>query len=127
MMSHDLQCGRFSIIAPALYCTSPQVILWLSELDFGRECIYASTSEINCDGFVAHIDTWDDTVLHSAAASWITISSDRPNMLSRSFYTSDIRSQTPQQLVTQGTVDFNKTFPRAPRVGGAHIAGHRQL
>lgn len=136
----DLQCGRFStfddqaweqpkgnisrkITFTRSYAAPPQVIVWLSQLDFCREStawrINAYASDVTADTFIIHIDTWLDTVLHGATVSWIASPSDRSNIASGSYFASQVPSRQQGQLSTQGTAYFGKTFQRAPRVWAA--------
>jgi len=136
----DLQCGSFStfddhareqpeggasrqITFARSYAAPPQVIVWLSQLDFDRRSsawrVRGYASDITADTFTIHIDTWLDTVLHGATVSWIAIPSDRSNIASGSYYAQQVPSRQRGQLSTQGTVYFGKTFQRPPRVWAA--------
>lgn len=108
------------ITFPRAYCKPPQVVVWLSSLDLcqdmnGRVNTYADN--ITATGFTLHIDSRWDSVIHSASASWVAYTGDKPNVHSGRFSTLDVRPLTPHQLYNGGYQRFgSNVFTAPPRV-----------
>lgn len=99
------------------YDVPPKVVVWLSALDmlWNRNWrVRAYATHITTTGFTLHIDTWGDSVLYSAAASWVSHPPDMPGVVSGSFSTSDPSGVT--QLSTTGFAAFDRgVFDFPPR------------
>lgn len=69
---------------PQSYSEPPKVLVMLKSFDMKKGFNYrikAYTTDIKSDSFVIHIDSWDDTVLFSASASWIAYPADKASVL----------------------------------------------
>ncbi|KAK3389979.1 hypothetical protein B0H63DRAFT_446138 [Podospora didyma] len=107
------------------YTAPPQVIVWLNGFDMGHEHnwrVAASASDITSDGFVLHLDSAGDTVLHSASAAWIAFpkpgeaAGTGVKVVGESFCTMDVRSWDRPTQVTKGQIRFPATpLNRTPR------------
>jgi hypothetical protein len=72
-------------------------------------------SDVNKEGFTIHIDSWSDTILYSGSVSWIAYPSNRPNITSGLFSTTDGRpSSNPH--VKEGCASFQQAFGSAPKL-----------
>lgn len=107
------------ITFPRAYSAPPRVIVWLSAVNMSREKVwrlYTYTSDITATGFKIHIDSWYDTILYSATASWLAHSEGKSNVSSGSFGTWDVRPWNPPLLHTSGYVNFDNAFAAPPQV-----------
>lgn len=101
------------------YASPPRVVVWLNELDLWSGAnwrVSATASDVTPTGFTLHLDTWADSVLYQAAASWIAYPSGSNTVWSGTYGTFDVRNANPQ-LVTNATIDFpTGFFQRDPTV-----------
>lgn len=91
------------------YASPPKVVVWLKMLDMAHDHnwrITATATKVTAKGFTINLDTWFDTVLYAAAASWIAYPSDKPGVVSGTFDTQDVRPVTQPRLKTTGRVTF---------------------
>lgn len=108
------------ITFPRPYKSPPQVVVWLTALDMHREKswrikIYANN--VTSTNFTLHIDTWRDSILYSATASWVAYTAGRPNIFSGRFSTTDIRRPSCPQLYNSAYVNFGRNvFTAAPKI-----------
>ncbi|KAI5868233.1 hypothetical protein GGS23DRAFT_544604 [Durotheca rogersii] len=122
----DIQTGQFAtpgggfdgpaektnaarITFPHEYAQPPRVIVWLNQIDMrgDRNCrIFARADEITRDGFTIRLETWGDSVLHGARASWIAHRSDMRGVASGTFGTTDARPPDNPQKYTSGRASF---------------------
>lgn len=102
------------------YPATPQVVVWLTAFDMDREKTWhvkTYTTNVTATGFTIHIDGWSDTILYSAAASWIAYPADRANISSGRFNIADIRYSGDFQLQNSSYVHFGRNvFSTPPRV-----------
>lgn len=131
----EIQCGRFSTTEdhpcsePQLktsrriafarpYDAPPSVVVWLDSVDTGSSAncrVAVCASDVSRDGFTIHLDTWGDTKLWSAGASWLAYPTHTTNIRSGSFHTNDVRPDLPPQASTAGRVAYGGTaLPKAP-------------
>jgi hypothetical protein len=99
----------------------PHVICWLNRLDLasGPDHNYklrAFADEVGPDGFLAHLNTWDDGLLHGAAMCWIAFPKSKRNVDCGKFSTMDVRKRTNPRLQTRGKVRFRRAFENVPLV-----------
>lgn len=79
--------------------------------------IKSFASDITATGFTMHIETWNDSELFAATASWISYPSGKEDVCSGSFSTSDVRPHNNPRLNTSGPVEFAEDmFSNTPRV-----------
>lgn len=108
----DLQFGGFSTLDdhsrirpqtltsrqidfPRRYSAPPKVVVWLTAFDISREKnwrVKTYATDITATSFRIHIDSWSDTVLYAAAATWVAHPEDKAGIFSGSFNTMDITS-----------------------------------
>lgn len=102
------------------YPAAPKVVVWLNVIDLGcRENFRIKTfaTDVTTTGFIIHIDTWSDTRLYSAMASWVAYPTVRSGVASGSFSTMDIRSSGQEQVYNSAYESFGKgVFEKPPRL-----------
>jgi hypothetical protein len=97
----------------------PHVVVWLNTLDLDsadNARVHAYASNVDPTGFTAHIDTWGNTQLFSAAISWIAYPKGKPGIAHGTFNTQDVRPWNQPQLATAGSASFPVAFETPPRV-----------
>lgn len=129
----DFQFGKHSISSanmrkrntslitfPYAYSVPPKVIAWISafRMDSGKVWrLQTYAADITETGFTIHIDTWVDSILYTATASWLAYPADKANVFSGSFSTFDVRSSFPTLPQNSGYVDFGSgVFSAPPRI-----------
>lgn len=102
------------------YTATPNVVVWLNVLDLGHVTnwrINSFATDVTATGFTIHIDTWDDTKLYSAVASWVAYPTNRPEVACGRFSTLDTRSPGQPQLYNSGFAAFETgVFEKPPRM-----------
>lgn len=102
------------------YQTPPIVMVCLSAIDMSNERrwrIRTFATNITKTGFTIHIDTWDDSLLWSAAASWVAYTATKTGVASGHFSTTDIRSPKQHMRDNTGYEEFETgIFKDPPRV-----------
>lgn len=107
------------ITFPRPYHTPPKVVVWLTTIDmcFGHDWrVRAYETNVTAKGFTLHIDTWGDSVLYFATATWVAYPADKPNVSSGKFSTLDVRPENCPQLYNSAYVNFGNTFTTPPRI-----------
>lgn len=108
------------IAFPQQYSKPPKVVVWLTGFDIKRNKNWRVKTYATCitaTGFTIHIDTWADTVLFSATASWIAYPADKANIFSGSFNTTDVRPSSPTQHKNSAYASFGTNiFTTPPRI-----------
>ncbi|THG94968.1 hypothetical protein EW026_g6600 [Hermanssonia centrifuga] len=111
----DFQSGRFS--ATDYY---PWWSFWLDSIhtDANTDCrIHVYANDITADGFTIHLDTWNDTKLYLAGATWAAYSADRVGIRSGSFCAGDARNPTKLPSENSAQIAFDGAdFRNTPRV-----------
>lgn len=106
---HQTRTSRL-ITFPRSYAAPPTVVVMLVGLDMQHNRswrVRTYVTNVTATNFIIHIDTWDNTILHSAAATWIAYPTGLPKVASGTFNTQDVRPLHPAQLNTVGHVSFN--------------------
>lgn len=101
------------------YRSAPKIVVWLKYLDVDKKAncrVKAHATDITTTGFKMNLETWGDTVLHMATASWIAHPSTRSNITSGNFNTSEIRPWDKPQPENGKQITFDKNFECPPRV-----------
>ncbi|CUS09746.1 unnamed protein product [Tuber aestivum] len=102
------------------FITPPKVSVFFKELDMDRKKnwrVLTKASDIDANGFTIHINSWDDSILYSAIASWIAYPEDRPYVFSGTANTQDIRPSDKIQLKNSKKIDLGgRTFWKTPNV-----------
>ncbi|KAK4192246.1 hypothetical protein QBC35DRAFT_484691 [Podospora australis] len=91
------------------YSAPPKVIVWLTQLDMNNNAnfrVRALISNITTTGFVLNLDTWSDSTLYVAAATWIAYPANKAGVASGRFTTDDVRPWDKPTLNTQKTISF---------------------
>ncbi|KAK4460180.1 hypothetical protein QBC42DRAFT_288797 [Cladorrhinum samala] len=108
------------IVFPRAYSAPPKVIVWLTQIDVRNNAnfrVRALISDVTATGFKLNLDTWADSTLYQASASWVAHSAGKAGITSGSFSTDDVRPWDKPSLVTSGTTAFPAgTFTKAPNV-----------
>ncbi|KAG9022986.1 hypothetical protein FRB95_013873 [Tulasnella sp. JGI-2019a] len=124
----DFQCGVFPAYGQLKSCEisfkkpygePPKVVCWLNTIDIDhRHCCHIRTyaENITKTGFTLHISTWDDTVLHSAEATWIAYPPSRSNITSGSYDTMEVSRCIEPRARYERDILYDKTFHKAPLV-----------
>lgn len=96
----------------------PKVITWLQALDMDetnwRVSVYPT--DINESGFTVHVDSREDSVLHSAGVTWLAYPADQVGVASGHFDTRGARSCGQPQLENSGSFEFPEAFQSTPKV-----------
>jgi len=104
------------------FVTPPKVIVFLSQLDmdappYSAWRIATAATDIDHAGFTVHINTWCDTVLHSATAGWIAYPEDREYVFSGSSHVNEVRPPGERPLQNSSEVGFSGVgFLKVPSV-----------
>jgi len=102
------------------YSEPPNVIVWLSALDIDKSRNYrvrAIASNVTAKGFDLDIESWLDTILYSATASWVTYPRNSESAVSGRVSTLDVRTWYPPIPKNSKDVSFPaKFFDRAPKL-----------
>lgn len=103
-----------------VFSSPPQVVVWLNILDMekGKNWrVNATATDITAKGFTVNLETWDDTILYNASASWIAYPSDKEGVASGTYSTYDSRSSGDNPPLNSGRVNFPPgRFARTPKV-----------
>ncbi|KAJ7257177.1 hypothetical protein B0H12DRAFT_1015483 [Mycena haematopus] len=98
------------------FITPPKVLVYLKQIDAGNGSsvrIKTYVTDIDAKGFTVHIDTWADTQLYSATASWVAYPEDKDYIASGTANTMDVRAWDKPQLLNSKAIQFN--------FGGTHF------
>lgn len=101
------------------YHAPPKVVCFLRYLDLekGKNWrIKTYTSNVKSTGFTIHLDSWSNTVMYRAVASWVAYPQDTPGIDSGRFSATDVRPWTKPQHDNSKAVNFSKVFNKAPKM-----------
>ncbi|KAF8526234.1 hypothetical protein BU17DRAFT_62219 [Hysterangium stoloniferum] len=111
-------CRRICFDCP--YPSPPKVVSYLKEFDMSNSSNWRCktfVTDVDCNGFSLHIDTWSDSILYSATAGWVAYPSGQTNIASGSVNTMDVRPWNQPALENSGKVTFpDGTFSGIPAV-----------
>ncbi|KAF2260859.1 zincin [Lojkania enalia] len=128
---YQVAVGTYKVVAPpsqtnsmhitfsSAYQEEPKIIVWLSSLNMSKERnirIAAYADNIKPDGFDIHIDTWSDSILHGATATWIAYPSSKDGVTSGNDDTSHHRDWYPAQLNNGHKLTYNTLYDKVPKV-----------
>lgn len=108
--NHQSRTSRVITFSRA-YAAPPTVVVVLTSLDIHLVRgwrVRTYVTDVTAVSFVIHIDSWDTTILYSAAATWIAYPVGMPGVASGRFDTRDVRPLHPPQENTAGHVGFNQ-------------------
>lgn len=113
------KCNTRQIKFKRAYARPPRVVVWLTSFAVGSGSssrIRSFATGVTEVGFTIHIDTWADSRLYRAAASWIAYPQDRAGIASGSFSVNDLHSWTDPQLYNSAYEPFGiGIFDQPPR------------
>lgn len=98
---------------------TPKIVCFVISFDYDHTKnirLTATASDIDADGFTAHLDCWGDSVMYAAGMTWIAYPSSLPGIDSGSVNTQDVRPWDKPQHDNSGTAKFGKTFKGTPKV-----------
>lgn len=102
------------------YKAPPKVVVWLNQLDLAKGTnwrVAATATDITAIGFKLNLESWSDTIMHSAGAAWIAYPVDRKGVVSGTFSTLETRPADKPKLANSGRENFLAgTFQRNPKV-----------
>jgi len=102
------------------YDAPPKVAVWLDAVDSGPgryARVTAWAGDIASDGFTIHLDTWHDSNLWSAGATWLAHSARRTDVRSGAFEIKDVRPSSAPRHKNRGRVSWGAPeMARSPRV-----------
>lgn len=101
------------------YSAPPRVVVWLSAFHMGQKPVWrlsAYATDITATGFTINIESFWDTVAHSAAASLVAYPNNKPNVLSGRLNNWEIRPPGTLPLRNSAYVSFGNVFAAPPRV-----------
>lgn len=102
-----------------VYPAAPRVVVWLRSIDLGSGKnwrIRAFATDVTATGFTIHIDTWADSVLHTAVACWLAYPAHRTGVASGNINTPDMRLWAQPQLQNSGHETFTGALDKSPKV-----------
>ncbi|KAJ7257183.1 hypothetical protein B0H12DRAFT_1015479 [Mycena haematopus] len=100
--------GRIEFERP--FVTPPKVLVYLKEIDAGNGSsvrVKTYVTDIDAKGFTVHINTWADTKLYSAIASWVAYPEDKDYIASGRANTMDVRAWNKPQLHNSKAIKFD--------------------
>lgn len=116
------QANKKWIQFPRAFSSTPKVIVWLKAVDMAKNFNYRVVAypspDISATGFTINIDTWTDSILYAADASWIAYvePEDKARIHSGTGDSQQYRSWSPARLRNGAQVDFPAgTFDRMPK------------
>lgn len=102
------------------YLAIPKVVVWLSVIDVGHGSswrIKSYATDVTAQGFTIHIDSWLDSRLYSAMASWVAYPADTPGIAGGIVSTQSIRSWAQPRASNSAFEAFDVgVFKKQPRV-----------
>lgn len=102
------------------YSEPPNVMVWLSALDIDKSRNYrvrALARNVTATGFDLDIESWLDTILYSATASWVAYPKNSDGAVSGRVSTLDVRSWFPAVPENSKEVAFPaKFFDKVPKL-----------
>lgn len=105
---------------PRAYSAPPKVEVWFSLLELHRNHdrrVKTYTTDVTATSCTIHIESWGDTILNFATATWVAYPADKPNIASGRFSTNDVRPSDHPQLYNNAYVGFkSNVFTSPPRV-----------
>ncbi|KAB5581204.1 hypothetical protein GE09DRAFT_1085490 [Coniochaeta sp. 2T2.1] len=104
------------------FASEPNVVVWLKALDISKEAnwrVRAVGREVKAEGFELAIESWADTRLYSATASWVAYPKGQTGVYSGIVNTLDSRGWWPPVAENCGKVTFPTSYDRDPRVFAA--------
>ncbi|KAJ3960111.1 hypothetical protein N0V92_003215 [Colletotrichum tropicale] len=111
------QSKRIEFAKP--FADPPRVVTWLQALDMDRNKnwrVKVHATDVDSKGFTIHIDSWADSILYSAGATWLAYPANQPEVTSGRFSTSDIRAWNSPRAENSSTFNFPKAFSKQPKV-----------
>ena len=91
----------------------PKVVVFLNALDMDRSRnwrLKTFVSDVDARGFTLHLDSWSDSILYSAGATWLAYPADRAGVASGRFSTDDVREWNPPKADNSGTTGLKPAF-----------------
>ncbi|KAK2594034.1 hypothetical protein QQS21_008253 [Conoideocrella luteorostrata] len=102
------------------YTEPPNVLVWLSAMDMDKTHnwrVRAKATTVTTTGFDLAIETWGDTVLYSATASWVAYPKNSQGATGGRVSTEDLRQWFPAVANNSKKVKFPaKFFDKVPKV-----------
>ncbi|CAJ0538540.1 Ff.00g066010.m01.CDS01 [Fusarium sp. VM40] len=102
------------------YTDEPNILVWLSAIDLDKGHnwrVKAHATNITSSGFDLNIDTWADTIMFSATASWVAYPKGHEGVANGRVSSSDLRDWYPPSALDSKKVKFPpKVFDREPKV-----------
>jgi hypothetical protein len=101
------------------FVAPPGLPLGLNTLDIDKGHnirVKSYTSDITKTNFVAHVDSWADTVLYSAGVSWLDLAPGDLEYQTGLFSTTDDHPWNAPQALTSRRINFARPFVTPPKV-----------
>lgn len=102
------------------FSAPPKVVVWINGFDMSNAHgwrLKIAASDVTATGFTIHIDTWADSILYFAGATWIAFAADRTDVTCDSFNTQEIRPwDRPQHNHAKQVSYKGAAFAKPPRV-----------
>ncbi|KAH8595971.1 metalloprotease, partial [Bisporella sp. PMI_857] len=102
-----------------VYSEPPNVVVWLKAFDLSNGAnwrVRALAQNITSTGFDLSIESWADTVIYGATASYVAYPKGKEGVLSGTACSTDHRNWYPAQLANGARVNFAKAFDKEPKV-----------
>ena len=101
------------------FVAPPQLPLGFNELHLSRHAnirVIANAENITKEGFTASLNTWGDSILHSAGASWLELAPGYLEFQNGEFSTEDDHPENKPQNDTSRRIYFTRPFVTPPKV-----------
>ena len=101
------------------FVAPPRLPLGFNELDLSRHAnirVIANAENITKEGFTASLNTWGDSILHSAGASWFELAPGYFEYQNGEFSTEDDHPWDEPQRETSRRIYFARPFITPPKV-----------
>ena len=133
----DVQCGTFkttddhpwsdpkevtthTVLFSRKYEYPPRVVAWFHHIDTEQVKdlrVRVRAEDITRDGFILYVETWGDSILYTAAVSWLAHSVTRTDIATGTYSTESVRPRDSVALETVGNTSFEPAqFSAPPRV-----------
>ncbi|KAF8521889.1 hypothetical protein BU17DRAFT_75370 [Hysterangium stoloniferum] len=101
------------------YSSPPTIQMGLNALDIDKSTnlrVKVTATNITNTGFTANGDTWGDTTLYTAGASWLEIAADKNGYQRGEFSTMDDHPWDRPQTTTSRRISFSSPYSSPPKV-----------
>jgi hypothetical protein len=99
------------IVFSSAYPSAPTIATGLSQIDVAKLRIAAAASGIDGNGFTAALNSWGDSVLYSAASTWLAVAAGDPAFQIGQFNTMEDHPWNQPKMQTSRRITFARPYP----------------